>query len=323
MSNIDVTRNNARRSREGTWSRPESRCRHQRHVSVPSSPPDRTITDVVCDPNAVVQSATVSPAAHLTDATFLAVITDYKGGFGRPATGARPAPPVRGVPPAHAARPVRGAPRPGSSCARQLPISVPQADGSAIPLLTTWNPDARWRPRRALGSCRSLGHVEPANLAALMPRSQLEGSRSGGRHSHSPIPPHHRNQQAPPADLRRPMIYYPSPHWRDGIREVMVVVGGKSVGDVVELLADGEHFGVHLTYATSAELWASPMQSAWLGTLSAMRRSVASSATTSSWAAAGDRRTRVRDRTVGCRDALVRGGRPERFGVAELNAAGT
>jgi glucose-1-phosphate thymidylyltransferase len=33
-----------------------------------------------------------------------------------------------------------------------------------------------------------------------------------------------------------------------GIREVMVVIGGKSVGDVVELLADGSHFGLHLTY---------------------------------------------------------------------------
>jgi glucose-1-phosphate thymidylyltransferase len=33
-----------------------------------------------------------------------------------------------------------------------------------------------------------------------------------------------------------------------GIREVMVVVGGKSVGDVVELLADGAHFGLDLTY---------------------------------------------------------------------------
>jgi glucose-1-phosphate thymidylyltransferase len=33
-----------------------------------------------------------------------------------------------------------------------------------------------------------------------------------------------------------------------GIREVMVIVGGKSVGDVVELLADGSHFGLDLTY---------------------------------------------------------------------------
>jgi glucose-1-phosphate thymidylyltransferase len=33
-----------------------------------------------------------------------------------------------------------------------------------------------------------------------------------------------------------------------GIREVLVIVGGKSVGDVVELLGDGEHFGLRLTY---------------------------------------------------------------------------
>jgi glucose-1-phosphate thymidylyltransferase len=47
----------------------------------------------------------------------------------------------------------------------------------------------------------------------------------------------------------RPMIYYPIATLAGmGIREVMVVVGGKSVGDVVELLADGEHFGLDLTY---------------------------------------------------------------------------
>jgi len=33
------------------------------------------------DPNAVVKSAPVTPAAHLTDATWLLVITDYQGGF--------------------------------------------------------------------------------------------------------------------------------------------------------------------------------------------------------------------------------------------------
>ena len=38
----------------------------------------------------------------------------------------------------------------------------------------------------------------------------------------------------------RPMIYYPIETLAGmGIREVMVIVGGKSVGDVVELLADG------------------------------------------------------------------------------------
>ena len=47
----------------------------------------------------------------------------------------------------------------------------------------------------------------------------------------------------------RPMIYYPIATLAGmGIREVMVIVGGKSVGDVVELLADGEHFELDLTY---------------------------------------------------------------------------
>src|SRR3982750_2593047 len=47
----------------------------------------------------------------------------------------------------------------------------------------------------------------------------------------------------------RPMIYYPIETLAGmGVREVMVIVGGKSVGDVVELLADGAHFGLDLTY---------------------------------------------------------------------------
>ena len=47
----------------------------------------------------------------------------------------------------------------------------------------------------------------------------------------------------------RPMVYYPIATLAGmGIREVMVIVGGKSVGDVVELLADGSHFGLDLTY---------------------------------------------------------------------------
>jgi glucose-1-phosphate thymidylyltransferase len=47
----------------------------------------------------------------------------------------------------------------------------------------------------------------------------------------------------------RPMIYFPIATLAGmGIREVMVIVGGKSVGDVVELLADGSHFGLDLTY---------------------------------------------------------------------------
>ena len=47
----------------------------------------------------------------------------------------------------------------------------------------------------------------------------------------------------------RPMIYYPIETLAGmGIREVMVIIGGKSVGEVVELLADGDHFGLDLTY---------------------------------------------------------------------------
>jgi CTP:molybdopterin cytidylyltransferase MocA len=47
----------------------------------------------------------------------------------------------------------------------------------------------------------------------------------------------------------RPMIYYPLATLAGmGIREVMVVMRGKGVGDAVELLGDGSHFGLDLTY---------------------------------------------------------------------------
>ncbi len=47
----------------------------------------------------------------------------------------------------------------------------------------------------------------------------------------------------------RPMIYYPIDTLRGmGIREVMIVLGGRSIGDIVELLADGSEFGLDLTY---------------------------------------------------------------------------
>lgn len=47
----------------------------------------------------------------------------------------------------------------------------------------------------------------------------------------------------------RPMIFYPIQTLREmGIREVMVVLGGRSIGDIVELLADGHEFGLDLTY---------------------------------------------------------------------------
>jgi glucose-1-phosphate thymidylyltransferase len=47
----------------------------------------------------------------------------------------------------------------------------------------------------------------------------------------------------------RPMIYYPLDTLREmGCAEVMVVVGGRSVGDVLELLHDGSDVGLDLTY---------------------------------------------------------------------------
>src|SRR5204862_5048044 len=47
----------------------------------------------------------------------------------------------------------------------------------------------------------------------------------------------------------RPMIYYPLHVLQDmGVEEVMVVVGGRSVGDILELLHDGSDLGLQLTY---------------------------------------------------------------------------
>jgi len=47
----------------------------------------------------------------------------------------------------------------------------------------------------------------------------------------------------------RPMIYYPLAALREmGCREVMVIVGGRSVGDVLELLHDGSDVELDLTY---------------------------------------------------------------------------
>jgi glucose-1-phosphate thymidylyltransferase len=47
----------------------------------------------------------------------------------------------------------------------------------------------------------------------------------------------------------RPMIYFPLQTLAGmGIREVMVILGGRSIGDIVELLSDGADFGLDLTY---------------------------------------------------------------------------
>ena len=47
----------------------------------------------------------------------------------------------------------------------------------------------------------------------------------------------------------RPMIYFPLQTLAGmGIDEVMVILGGRSIGDIVELLSDGQDFGLDLSY---------------------------------------------------------------------------
>jgi len=47
----------------------------------------------------------------------------------------------------------------------------------------------------------------------------------------------------------RPMIHYPLETLRGmGIDQVLVILGGRSIGDIVELLADGHDLGMDLTY---------------------------------------------------------------------------
>ncbi|AZR72012.1 spore coat protein [Anoxybacter fermentans] len=47
----------------------------------------------------------------------------------------------------------------------------------------------------------------------------------------------------------RPLIYYPIETMKKtGITDIMVVLGGESVGELIKLLGSGEEFGVKLTY---------------------------------------------------------------------------
>ena len=122
----------------------------------------------------------------------------------------------------------------------------------------------------------------------------------------------------------RPMIYYPIETLAGmGVREVMVVVGGKSVGDVVELLADGSAFGLHLTYR---------YQPGALGIAHAIGLARDFVGDDAFCCVLGDNILRgpaladvARDFETGPYDAgtlLYRVPDPERFGVAELDAEG-
>ena len=122
----------------------------------------------------------------------------------------------------------------------------------------------------------------------------------------------------------RPMIYYPIETLAGmGIREVMVIVGGKSVGDVVELLADGSHFGLDLTYR---------YQRGALGIAHAIglaRDFVGGDAfccilgdNILRGEALADTAREFEASDAGAGALLYRVPDPERFGVAELDAAG-
>jgi glucose-1-phosphate thymidylyltransferase len=122
----------------------------------------------------------------------------------------------------------------------------------------------------------------------------------------------------------RPMIYYPIETLAGmGIREVMVIVGGKSVGDVVELLGDGNQFGLDLTYR---------YQSGALGIAHAIGLARDFVGDDPFCCVLGDNILRgpalkpiAREFATGPWGAgtlLYRVADPERFGVAELDASG-
>src|SRR3990172_2314852 len=122
----------------------------------------------------------------------------------------------------------------------------------------------------------------------------------------------------------RPMIYYPLDTLAGmGIREVMVGVGGKSVGDIVELLADGSHFGLDLTYR---------YQRGALGIAHAIGLARDFVGGESFCVVLGDNILRgpvlsgmaadFEASPNGAGTLLYRVSDPERFGVAELDAAG-
>ena len=122
----------------------------------------------------------------------------------------------------------------------------------------------------------------------------------------------------------RPMIYYPIETLaRMGIREVMVIVGGKSVGDVVELLGDGSAFGLDLTYR---------YQPGALGIAHAVGLARDFVGGDAFCCVLGDNILRGQDLAeiastfengpYGAGTLLYRVPDPERFGVAELDAAG-
>jgi dTDP-glucose pyrophosphorylase len=121
----------------------------------------------------------------------------------------------------------------------------------------------------------------------------------------------------------RPMIYYPIETLASmGVREVLVIVGGKSVGDVVELLADGAHFGPRPDVSLPARRARHRPRDRARPRLRRRRR-VLLRPRRQHPARAGARRRRTEfEAGRGRRHAALPRPDPERFGVAELDADG-
>lgn len=121
----------------------------------------------------------------------------------------------------------------------------------------------------------------------------------------------------------RPMIFYPLETLRQiGVRETMIVVGGRSVGDILELLHDGSEFGMELTYR---------YQRGALGIAHALGLARSFAGDDPIAVVLGDNilhsslRTFADEFTSGTAEAgvvLKNVDRPERFGVAEFGAGG-
>ena len=166
------------------------------------------VVDVRLDANDVVQTAFLQPTADLDKLEYVLVITDYEGGL----------PPIEEQP--DRLQRERGHPAPGRA-------AVLHADADAV--------------RHAED------HPEALSRAATLPAMKGIVLAGGTATRLYPLTIVTNKHLLPIYD--RPMIYYPIETLAGmGIREVMIVVGGKSVGDVVELLADGSHFGLDLTY---------------------------------------------------------------------------
>ncbi len=177
------------------------------------------VIDVRRDANSVVQTAYLQPTAELDRLEYVLVILDYEGGL----------PPLEEQPVDCTAEGDDGTlPEGEQPCLAETPVPSASGAPSVGPVVA-----AACRPATLPGDegPRVKGIVLAGGTATrLFPLTIVT------------------NKHLLPI-YDRPMIYYPIETLAAmGIREVMVIVGGKSVGDVVELLGDGQHFGLDLTY---------------------------------------------------------------------------